>query len=97
MKDRDELALKRILGRWVEGCHLWRVTDLYRDAYYFNYVVDEFIREAQSTGCSWVAAPAPRAYLLGAVAVGFPCVLHKKESCPAKRSVSGALLPRAPC
>jgi adenine/guanine phosphoribosyltransferase-like PRPP-binding protein len=43
-------------------------------------------REAKAHGCSWVAAPAPRALpLLGAVAMrgGFPaCYIHKSGDLP---------------
>jgi hypothetical protein len=39
-KDRDELALKGVLGYTrLKGVTFWRITDLYRDIYYFGYVV----------------------------------------------------------
>jgi hypothetical protein len=45
--------------------------------------VDEFVREAQSQGCSWVAAPAPRALpLLGAVASKGSVITHTRQSPP---------------
>lgn len=94
MKDRDELAAKKILGYTrLKGVTFWKITDLYKDAYYFGYVVNEFAREARRQGCSWVAAPAPRALpILGAVSlkVGLPaCYIHKKGELPGEtRSVS---------
>ena len=56
------------------------------DSHLFKYVVEEMYHEARNQGCSWVAAPAPRALpLLGAVAVrgGFPaCYIHKAGELP---------------
>jgi adenine phosphoribosyltransferase len=94
MKDRDELAAKQVLGYTrLKGVTFWKITDLYKDTYYFSYVVDEFAREVRRQGCSWVAAPAPRALpILGAVALkaGLPaCYIHKMGELPGKtRSVS---------
>eukprot|EP01052_Picozoa_sp_SAG31_P061615 SAG31_NODE_20682_length_568_cov_0.592751_1_plen_76_part_10 len=61
-------------------------SDLYADSRLFKYVVEEMYHEAQAKGCSWVAAPAPRALpLLGAVALRgeFPaCYIHKAGELP---------------
>lgn len=94
MKDRDELAAKKVLGYTrLKGVTFWKITDLYKDTYYFGYVVDEFTREARRQGCSWVAAPAPRALpILGAVSLkaGLPaCYIHKMGELPGEtRSVN---------
>jgi adenine/guanine phosphoribosyltransferase-like PRPP-binding protein len=94
MKDRDELAMRQVLEHTrLKDVTFWKITDLYKDHYYFAYVVDEFVREAQRCGCSWVAAPAPRSLpILGAVSIkgGFPaCYIHKKGELPGEtRSVS---------
>ena len=93
MKDRDELAMRRVLSHTrLKDVTFRKITDLYKDHYFFNYVVSEFVREASRCGCSWVAAPAPRALpILGAVSIqgGFPaCYIHKRGELPgATRSV----------
>ena len=94
MKDRDELAAKNVLGYTrLSGVTFWKITDLYKDTYYFGYVVDEFTREVRRQGCSFVAAPAPRALpILGAVSLkaAIPAVyIHKQGELPGEtRSVS---------
>jgi hypothetical protein len=87
MKDRDELAAKQVLGyKRLNNVTFWKITDLYKDTYYFGYVVDEFTREVRRQGCSWVAAPAPRALpILGAVSLKArlpACYIHKKGELP---------------
>ena len=89
MKDRDELARKDVLSYTrLKGVTFWKITDLYKDTYYFNYVVDEFVRETRRHGCSWVAAPAPRALpILGAVCLKArlpACYIHKQGELPVR-------------
>ena len=89
MKDRDELARKDVLSYTrLKGVTFWKITDLYKDTYYFNYVVDEFVRETRRHGCSWVAAPAPRALpILGAVGLKArlpACYIHKQGELPVR-------------
>ena len=85
----DELARKDVLSYTrLKGVTFWKITDLYKDTYYFNYVVDEFVRETRRHGCSWVAAPAPRALpILGAVGLKArlpACYIHKQGELPVR-------------